>query len=309
MSSRLGNVNRYARAGALRRSRSPALRRWLTVFLGIAILIAVVKTVTLITGRSNPVDHAINVAATPLVAVARYTAEGFASLGHVFRLPSLLRENRRLGEENAKLQRELAEADLLRSSNQDLRAALKLDVESFREVHASVVARPFDLWLDQVVLNVGSRAGVRPGNLVINPSGVVGVVDDRVEDGMCWVTLVTSPRFRLAAVTDKSQIEGVIRGLDTRSMKMERIRGRDAARPDEGNLELMHVKAGKPVEVHEKVFSSGVVTSADAGLRRPRGLLIGSVIHKSVDANGALEVRVEPAVNVNRINVVTVLAQ
>ena len=71
----------------------------------------------------------------------------------------------------------------------------------------------------------------------------------------------------------------------------------------------MHVKAGKPVDVHEKVFTSGVVPIGDPGLRRPRGLLIGSVIHKSVDANGALEVRVEPAVNVNRINVVTVLAQ
>src|SRR5688500_17606873 len=105
MNSRLGSVNRYARAGALRRNRSAPPRRWLTVFLGIAILIALAKTVTLITGRSNPVDRAINVAATPLVAVARYTAEGFASLGHIFRLPSLLRENRKLRDENAQLQR------------------------------------------------------------------------------------------------------------------------------------------------------------------------------------------------------------
>jgi hypothetical protein len=42
---------------------------------------------------------------------------------------------------------------------------------------------------------------------------------------------------------------------------------------------------------------------------RPRGQLIGKVVHRSVDANGRQDVRVAPAVNANRINVVTVLTQ
>src|SRR4051794_37016730 len=119
---RLDHVNRYARAGALRRNRSTAPRRWLTVFLAIAILIAVVKTITVIMHRTNPVDRAINVVATPLVSVVRFTAEGFSSLGQVFHLPSLLRENRRLRDENALLNRKSAEAELTTATNSDLRA-------------------------------------------------------------------------------------------------------------------------------------------------------------------------------------------
>ncbi|MDQ3023885.1 MAG: rod shape-determining protein MreC [bacterium] len=296
------------RTGGTRRSRSGAPRRLLTVFLAIAVLIALVKTFTLITGNTNPVDRAINTAATPLVIVVRFTVDGFSSLGHIFRLPSLLRENSKLHGENSELRKLLAENDLLRSTNAQLRSSLKLVQPQFNLVNAAVIARPYDLWLDQVILDVGSRKGVRAGNLVVNPSGVVGIVDDRVEDSTCWVTLVTSPRFRLAAVTGTNEVEGVIRGLDNRSMALEGVRGRPAG-ADDGNLELMHVKAGSDVKVGEKVFSAGVTTVDEVASRRPRGQLIGTVIHKSVDANSALEVRVEPAVNVNRINIVAVITQ
>jgi cell shape-determining protein MreC len=302
---RLDNVNRYARAGALRRNRSAAPRRWLTVFLGIAILIAVVKTITVITGRTNPVDRAINVVAAPLVTVVRYTGEGFASLGHIFRLPVLLRENRQLREENALLKRTSSEADLLKTTNSDLRATLALSNLPYRTVNATVIARPYDLWLEQVVLDVGARDGVRSGNLVINPAGVVGVVDDKVESSMCWVTLLSSPDLRLAAVT-AGGVEGVIKGYDTSSMHLEGVRGQPGG--DTGNLQLSRVKGGS-IKLGEKVFTSGIVPSAAEGGRRPRGQLIGSVIHRSEDVNGTQDVRVEPAVNTNRINVVTVLTQ
>jgi rod shape-determining protein MreC len=298
-------VNRYARAGALRRNRSTAPRRWLTVFLGIAILIAVIKTVTLITGRTNPVDRAINVVASPLVGVVRYTAEGFSSLGHIFHLPSLLRENRKLREENTLLQRKAAETELTKATNADLRATLGLHNQQYREVHATVIARPYDLWLDQVVLDVGSRDGVRSGNLVINPSGVVGIVDEKVEDGMCWVTLVTSPRLSLAVVTANG-VEGVIKGFDSHAMALEGVRGRPPA-GDEGNLKLGFL-TGNNIKLGDNVFTSGIAGMAGEGAR-PRGQLIGKVVHRSVDANGRQDVRVAPAVNANRINVVTVLTQ
>src|SRR6185436_3969703 len=113
---RLITVNRYGRLGGPRRSRS-ASRRWLTALLGIAILIALVKTWTLLTGRSNPIDRGINTLATPLVLAVRYTGEGLGSLGQVFRLPTLLRENRRLKAENELLTRQLSETEMLRATN------------------------------------------------------------------------------------------------------------------------------------------------------------------------------------------------
>lgn len=307
---RLLGVSRYARAGALRRSRSAPPRRWLTAFIALALLIALVKTWTLLTGRTNPVDRMINAAATPLVMAGNYTADGLASLGQVFRLPALLRENQALQSENELLQRQLAETELVRATNAQLSASLRLKEPGFREVHATVISRPYDLWLEQIIIDAGRRDGVRPGHLVINSQGVVGVVDKQVLESTAWVTLVTSPRFRLAAVTGQSATEGVIRGLDGHNLEMVGVGRRATPNPEAGNMELKLVKAGALIEVGEKVFSSGVVGSNEAvSVKRPRGILIGTVMHRNSDPNGFLDVRVVPAVNPGKINVVTVMVE
>lgn len=274
-----------------RDQRSGHSRRWLAVFVGLAVLIATVKTCTVVTGRPNPVDQAINRAAAPLVVVVRYMGDGIASLGQVFRLPVILREQRRLNAEVKQLRRELAEKEALVAENKRLRKLLAVNAPAgYRGVHASVTARPYDLWLEQVILNKGYEDGIRAGCLVINEDGVVGLVKE-VQGNYCWVELVVSPRFRLAAYTGTSAGEGVIRGLDHSTLK------------------LMYIAAGTKAQVGEHVYSARPAGAIGEAARRPANLLIGTINGRQADQNGFLDITVAPAVNPNRITDVVVLVR
>lgn len=293
---------RVARLGGGRRTVAHSgARRWLLVFLALALFIGTVKIVTVATGRSNPLDSAINTVFTPLVIAVRYVGEGVGSLGHIFRLPALLRDNRKLEGQVELLQTQMGQTELLTKENEQLRRLLTLHNEAPNSIPARVVARPYDLWLDNVVIGVGSSRGVHPGDLVVSEEGVVGVVSDKVESGLAWVTLIDSTSFRLAGVTSGSACEGVIAGLDKKT------------------LDMLYVTAGSPVKVNEKVYTSGVtgagaaagqrngITIEDAG--RPRGILIGTVKHVAEDVNGFLTIHVSPAVDPNRISNVLVYVQ
>lgn len=274
-----------------RGERSLQSRRWLIAFVCLALLIASVKTCTVVTGRSNPVDRAINRAAAPLVVLVRYMGDGVASLGQVFRLPAILREQRRLATEVKQLRRELAEREPLKAENERLRKLLRLNAPGgFKEVHASVSARPYDLWLENVILNKGFDDGVREGCLVLNEDGLVGTVQE-TQSNYCWVELVVSPRFRLAAYTGSSLGEGVIRGLD------------------QSTLKLMYIAAGTKAQVGEHVFTARPDGAIGESARRPAGILIGTVNGRQADQNGFLDVTVTPAINANRIFDVVVLVR
>ncbi|MCH7471502.1 rod shape-determining protein MreC [bacterium] len=278
-------------SGLQRPEDRTARRRRLLFFLAIAVIIAIFKTHTLITGRTNPVDQAITRVVSPLVQAIKYTGDGLASLRYVFGIPALLRENSRLNRENEFLRRRLAENEHLGEENKRLHALLKLNVpQGFTGVPAVVTARPYDLWLESAMLNVGAKDGVRSGDLVVNENGVAGVIDE-VQPGFCWVQLIVSPQARLAAITGESRSEGIIRGVGSHF------------------LELMYVKAGSPVETGEKVFTRGEAGVSAEQSSRPRGQYIGVIVEKKVDSSGFLSIKVEPAVNASNLGTVVVMTR
>lgn len=281
----------FRSASGRRGERSQHSRRWLVVFVCLAVLVASVKTCTIVTGRSNPVDRAINRAAAPLVVLVRYMGDGIASLGQVFRLPSILQEQRRLNSEVKELRRELAESEGLVARNERLERLLKVEApRGFREVHASVTARPYDLWMENVILNKGFDDGVRQGCLVRNEDGLVGIVKE-TQGSYCWVELVVSPRFRLAAFTASSVGQGVIRGID------------------QSTLKLMYIAAGTKAKVGEYVYTARPAGAIGEAGQRPVGILIGTINDRQADQNGFLDITVAPAVNPNRISDVVVLVK
>jgi rod shape-determining protein MreC len=277
--------------GYLRAETQRGRKRWLFALLGLALLIATIKSCTLLSGRTNPVDQAINTLASPLVYVTMRIGEGFGSLVHIFRLPVLLREEKRLTAENKLLERRVEELKQLETENERLRALLKLHVPSgFKPVSATVIARPYDLWLEAVIINAGRGDGVRKGNLVVNESGVIGKVIE-AEAAFSRVQLISSPQFPLGAMSASSRDEGVVRGIST------------------GMMELDFIPAGSRITTGEKLFTLGNDSYGGAEENRPRGVLIGSVTGRVADPNGFLEITVQPAAQVNRLSWVVVFTK
>jgi len=263
-------------------------RRWLVLFLIVALLIGGAKTCTALTGRPNPLDIALTTVTTPVVAVIKNIGEGIASLRHIFRIPALLRENADLSAENELLERRTAELQFSQADTERLHALLALDPPpGFNSVPARVIARPYDLWLESALISVGTSRGVRPGNLVANDSGVVGIVE-QAQAHYSRVTLISSPEFRLGALTMDNGVEGVIAGVDARYLKLDLV------------------PAGSQVDVGEKVFTLGNEAQPDGDGSRPRGAYIGMIIRREEDRSGFLRITVEPAANASRLGNVVV---
>ena len=288
------------RAGTRKPDQRRQARIWLVRFLLIAAFIACVKLFTAITGRPNPVDNAMMAVGTPVINVIRRMGEGIGGLIHVFRLPTLLNENRELHAENAQLHQELNKQLFLENEIGDLEKQLALKPgRNFKLVNATVVSRPFDLWLESAMVNAGSREGVSVGDLVVNCDGVVGKVID-VRRTSSRIQLISSPEFRLGAIATvadaqrEGRAEGVVRGID------------------QHNLQMLYVKAGTPVEIGQKVFTRGNLSYegfenlALHSENRPRGVYIGTITQKRVEQSSRLNLVVEPAADVNRLGNVTI---
>jgi rod shape-determining protein MreC len=265
-------------------------RRWVAALVVLGIVLAGLKTCAVLTRRANVVDQTISRATTPPAFTLKRIGEGFISLGHIFEVPTLLRENNRLKQENAFLQQQLDRVQALKQENERLGAMLKIQSPKYAPVAAIVIARPYDLWLESVLINAGRDKGVRLGNLVLNAKGVVGLVSE-VEGERCRVQLISSPRFRLGAVSAVSRDEGVIRGVDWRTLVFD------------------YLPAGAHITLGEKVYTLGEETFPGGDNNRPKGEFIGTVTNKKVDKNGFLEITVEPAISTNQLGAVVVMTR
>lgn len=269
--------------------RGPS-RRWLVVLAIIALIVAGAKIATLVTGRTNPVDRAIISMTTPVVYVIKRIGEGLGSLVHVFRLPALLSENKRLETENALMERKVAEVGALARENERLRELAGLLPEpEFTLVNATVLARPYDLWLETALISAGSNDGLGKGDLVANELGIVGLVEE-VQPGYSRVELCSSPGFRLGVIAGDSRDEGVLRGIGP------------------GELALDYIPAGSKIAYGEKLFTRGESAVEPGGASRPRGIYCGMVTTR-VAEGGYLNITVEPAANTARLGQVVVYTQ
>jgi len=287
---------RFKPVGRTKGDQRIGVRRWIIAFVIIALVIVAGKAYTWSTGRPNPVDSVIRTLATPVVYVIKMIGDGtvytFKVIGS---FPTLLRQKNELETENAVLERRNDELQQLAAENAQLRELLKLRIpRGYVGVTASVIARPYDLWLESAIIDVGTSSGVQLGNLVVNEKGVVGKISETFE-GHSRVQLLVSPQFRLGAVSgtsgDRQRSEGVVRGVDRETLAFD------------------YLPAGAQIQVGDKVFSRGAETFPGGGENRPRGILVGVVKRRVTDRNGFLTVTIRPAADPSNIGTVVVMVR
>lgn len=135
-----------------------------------------------------------------------------------------------------------------------------------------------------ITIDRGSADGVEPDMAVIGHLGVVGRVLGRPTAHAAQIQLLIGRQAAAAAVTEKSIAAGVVQG--------------GAGTPP---LEMNFVDLLRDVEVGERVLTSGL-----DGIF-PRGFLIGTV-ERAVRGSGVYsDLRIQPAVDFSRIDVVLVV--
>ena len=105
------------------------------------------------------------------------------------------------------------ELNLLKKDNIRLREILYLKETSNKDnISAAVISRKTGSRWTQIILNKGSKDGVKIGSVVIGPGGLLGRVDN-TSFFTSSVILLTSPESKVGVWVDRIQTNGILVGL------------------------------------------------------------------------------------------------
>jgi rod shape-determining protein MreC len=100
----------------------------------------------------------------------------------------------------------------LERDNLRLRRLLELQQDGASRLRAPVISREPAGWWHQLVLGKGGLAGLRPGQAVLAPGGLIGRIE-AVTPATARVTLLTDPISRVGVWVPRSQSHGLLSGV------------------------------------------------------------------------------------------------
>ena len=157
-------------------------------------------------GEAKALLAPLEAAMTAMADRADGVMEGFGDVA------GLRADNQRLRDQNAVLQRELAELQAQGLDNTALRDALGFQRGyGHATVTAQVIGRGPDGFSLTVQIDRGSADGVKPGMVVVTGAGLVGRVRETGQHASIVQTLA-DPQSRVNAFLSKSGLEGTVAG-------------------------------------------------------------------------------------------------
>lgn len=231
------------------------------------------------------VRHTILFVASPFIKLTAVTA---GSVSHVWQnyvdLRGLRQENLRLQREAGILQRRIDQLEEQVLETQRLQGLLAMR-EAWRAefVAARVVGKDATNWFKTILIDRGSRAGMRRNLPVVAPDGLVGRIVE-VTPSTAKVQLITDPVSAAGALLQRTRVTGIVIGNLGAGLKVRYL----------------------PL-LADVVVGDEVVTSGMGGIF-PKGIPVGRVT--AVErASGALfqEAVLQPKVDFGRLEEVVVL--
>lgn len=192
----------------------------------------------------------------------------------------------RLSKENDFLKNKLNQELELYLENKRLKALLLFKQKtSFKVLAAAVIGRSPDNWSSAVIIDKGSRAGVKRGAVVINYLGLVGRVS---ETGLetAKVILINDPNLSVSCIDQRSRQEGLVSGTLGSYLVMKYL-------PKDADL-----------KISDTVLTSGLTAIY------PKGLIIGNIVDTGEEFSGLSRYcLIKPAVNLSSVEEVLIIIQ
>jgi rod shape-determining protein MreC len=263
-------------------------RRRLATFL-----VLVLFTLALLSSQSRSADRrdvgwvgrTILTVLLPVQAGMVRIADAFSDAWQRFTEIGRLRvENARLRAEVEALNREVAALREQAAAAQRLEQLLELRAQpGYRALAARVIGRDPSRWFSTVVIDRGSRDGVRRNAPVVTPDGVVGRVIE-VTPFASRVLLVVDARSAVGVLVQSTRDAAVVEGQGT------------------DRLHLLYLSRAAQVEAGDVLVTSGL------GGVFPRGLVVGRLVSVQREEGALLqEAEVEPAAALGRLEEVLIL--
>ena len=232
----------------------------------------------------------VSAVVTPLQSIAAGISDGVNSFIGIFTDSGKLREeNGRLQSEINTLRENQVEFDETKRQLELYRQFLELKEQNpdYKFADARVVAVDPSEKYYNFTINTGSLKGVKAGDPVITPAGLVGVAYDVALDS-ARVRTILDPTTQVSAYVSRTGDEGTTGGTVTLAR--------------EGLLRINYLSREGGAAAGDYVATSG------KGGIYPRGLLIGEIQSVSPDSDGlTMTAQIQPFADIKNLSSVFVL--
>lgn len=180
-----------------------------------------------------------------------------------------LEENRELSRELVRVNAELSRWRAAETENVRLRESLDFYEKQTAEIIAcEVIGRDISGWWNTVRLGKGKQDGIREGQAVISPDGLVGRTTE-ITTRTTEVLLLSDPTCQVSAKIERIDVFGVVRGAGTT------LKG-------EPQAIIEFINKDKEIRVNDEVVTSGLGAF-------PRGVHIGYITRVKRDDSGLFQ--------------------
>lgn len=264
----------------------------LAIFIAIVLALSILLTVSYVhKGNSSTIGRFINGGLAkvqePLSNAGNGIAKGFSGL---FSFRTLARENEKLKDQVAELEKEIIQLQFSRLELQELRelsgALNYVNVETvYSHVSADVISLDGSNWFNIFTINKGTLQGVKKDAIVVNGDGLVGRI---LEAGDDWAKVI-----------------GVIDESSNVSFKIFRDQGLNylGILDGDGKGGLK----GYMLDPDAAIIEGDLLITSGIGLY-PAGITVGKISQVSEDTDTLLKtIKIQPSVNFKDIEKVVVI--
>lgn len=226
---------------------------------------------------------------TPLQSGVNKLRHNWGGVSSVFdNKDALSQQIQLLQKENHELK---IENQVLRESQAELKRLQKLldfqnaSLDSYQLLPARVISRSPNNWYRYLLINKGSKQGIKKGMPVISPEGLVGQVGS-VSKESAQVNLITDREVAVGVILQESrETNGIIEGRGVSNL-----------------LRMINIPYYSSIKKNDRVISSGLSEVY------PRGIDIGIVKDISREPSGLLlSADIEPVVDFDQLEEVLII--
>ncbi|SET70083.1 rod shape-determining protein MreC [Oceanobacillus limi] len=269
-------------------------KRLFILLIGIIVLVALIGYSLSNRGNLTTAEQFINDSVGVAQRVIHKPIDFITNIfGNIDDIKNTYSENRLLREKLAEYKGLVYEVQEIKEENEELREIVEKteSIRDFNPIQATVTARSPERWVEQITINKGSQAGVKPNMAVITANGMVGKIQSTSPFTSTVQLLTGFDQFNRISATVSREEESDIFGL--------------VEEYDKETDSLLF----KIIEESEKDLEEGeLVVSSGLGGVFPAGLVIGEVKEVIPDQYGLTRTAlVKPAANFYEIDNVIVV--
>ena len=260
--------------------------------IGIVLVIIIIVLLVILTNTENSnlsyIENIANKLVNPIQNGLTYAKNKIHGNSSFFtNINDLKTENKNLKEKNEELEKTLREFETTKAENETLKEYLKLTEKysDYKTVAANVISRDISNYSKTIIINVGTKNGIKENMTVIASEGLVG-----------YVISSTATTSKVQTIIDSSSNTSSLLSSSRDSVVCKGILG------DNKNLKAVYIPTDAAISQGDSVETSGL------GGIYPKGIYIGKV-SKVVNTNNLTDryAMIETAVNYNKLETVLVI--